>query len=706
MDETISLENLKKFAETLGGKALENVTNYSKGIADSSGVTLKFSEVLKIAGKEATDSIHKLAEEAQNLFSSFLSLTSVGQEVKKAAFGATEVISDMFKKSDIGVSNLVMGTFDLLGVIDKNITGMGKLGDSGLEAGEKITTAFKSISPVLNNIFGSNSKIMNFSNAVLEGRDRVVSLERELISMALAQGRAADVTDQSAERFKDMSEAYVSYVNMSIKAAAETGHTVSSIMELNKALSSIPGSLSDAEQTVKVSRMAAAARMNELEAAKQVADMYTRLGTSEKDATEAMAYMHDKAGDSKLRMEAFNQTVLTVAGSFKMLGDNTNATTNFVGAFDRAFQDSKISPEAMKEVINSVGEGIAKMDTAKKAFISGATGGPGGLAGKFQIDELIATGHMDEVVKKTMTAMQSQFGGPVLTRKDAVDNPALAGELYKQMQYLTGVAGIAKNDEEAYRILEAMKTGVMDMLKPGAAEGEKGLALERQLGKGASLQEQTQTTMMKIHQTLEVARLRQDKFYNTEFKEVDKYLGSIAETMGLSNIRDNRSGRGAMHAGVDMLSHGKERDQMQKPDWSEMMGNAFSVKAGAGDIKSDFLSMLSGGKHTGVATSPSQHTMLQPPPGIEHGVSNIAPGHRTDLGLPALPEVHKMTLPTVPTPGANETTNPSAVEHSFKDMNVNLTIDLGDHKIFNEMIRAELQKDDEALNRQRATGRR
>jgi hypothetical protein len=345
------------------------------------------------------------------------------------------------------------------------------------------------------------------------------------------------------------------------------------------------------------------------------------------------------------------------------------------------------------------------MDTAKKAFISGATGGPGGLAGKFQIDELIATGHMDEVVKKTMTAMQSQFGGPVLTRKDAVDNPALAGELYKQMQ-LIGVAGIAKNDEETYRILEAMKTGVMDMLKPGAAEGEKGLALERQLGKGASLQEQTQTTMMKIHQTLEVARLRQDKFYNTEFKEVDKYLGSIAETMGLSNIRDNRSGRGAIHAGVDMLSHGKERDQMQRPDWDEMMGNAFSVKAGAGDIKGDLFSMLSGGKHAGAATSPSQHTTLQPPPGIERGVSNIAPGHRSDLGLPALPEMHKMTLPTVPTPGANDATNPSAVEHSFKDMNINLAIDLGDHKVFNEMIRAELQKDDEALNRQRATGRR
>jgi hypothetical protein len=690
MDETISLENLKKFAEALGGKTLEAVSEFAKRFEGLSGVTVKFSDILKNVGKEGADHIHQLAEAAQNLFSSFTSLTSVGQKVKEGTFDLLGVME---------------GTFDLLGVIDKNITGMGKLGESGLEAGEKITTAFKSISPVLNNIFGSNSKIMNFSNAVLEGRDRVISLERELISMSLAQGRAADVTDQSGERFKDMSEAYMGYVNMSIKAASETGHTVASIMELNKALSSIPGSLSDTEQTVRVSQMAAAAKMNELEAAKQVADMYTRLGTSEKDATEALAYMHDKAGDSKLRMESFNQTVLNIAGSFKMLGDNTNATTNFVNAFDRAFADSKISPEAMKEVITSVGEGIEKMDTAKKAFISGATGGPGGLAGKFQIDELIATGHMDEVVKKTMTAMQSQFGGPVLTRKDAVDNPALAGELYKQMQYLTGVAGIAKNDEEAYRILEAMKTGVMDMLKPGAAEGEKGLALERQLGKGASLQEQTQTTMMKIHQTLEVARLRQDKFYNTEFKEVDKYLGAIAENMGLSSIRDNRGG--AMHAGVEMLSHGKERSQQQNPDWGEMMGNAFNVKAGAGEgIKNDFFSMLSGGKHA-AATSPTQNTMIhQPPPGAEAGVSNIAPGHRSDLGLPSLPDVHKITLPTVPTLGDNATTNPSGVEHSFKDMNVNLAIDLGDHKVFNEMIKVQIQQEDEALNRQRATGRR
>lgn len=708
MDETINLDNAIKFAESLGGKAKDEAVKWFQTMKDGGKEIVSFSAIHEKMGEEVTKALHAAAQAAQNLFTSFLSLSSIGIEVKEKTSSAVAGIAEIFKQSDIGISNAVMGTFDLLGVIDKSITGMGKLGESGLEASAKMTTAFKSVSPVLNSMFGNNSGIMNFTNAVIEGRDRVISLERELIGMALSQGRVADVSDDTAHRFKDMNESYTDYVNMSIKAATETGQTVASMMDLNKALSAIPGSLSSAEETVKASRLAAAAGMQQLDVAKQLADMYTRLGTSEKDAIENMAYMHDKAGDSKLRFESFNQTVLSIAGSFKMLGDNTNATTNFVNAFDKAFADSKISPEAMKEVITDIGQGIEKMDVAKQAFISGASGGPGGLAGAAQIQELMATGHMDEVIKKTMTVMQAQFGGQIVTRKEAAQNPALAGEWFKQTQYLTQTAGIAKDEKEANRILEAMKTGVMDMFKPGAAEGEKGLALEKQLGRGASLQEKTQTTLMSIHQTLEAGRLRQDQFYSKEFADVDKQLQIMANSMGL--VRDNREGRGAVHAGVRALARGEESAAYKKPDWDEMLGSSFSLGGAGEKAKTDFnsfLTKMSGGK-TPAAHEVAESTMMrhQPPPGATAGISHIAPTHRPESGLPALPDVNKVTLPTLPTLGENEAAGTSSIEHKFKDMNVNLTIDLGDHKVFNEMIRAQIQQEDDASNRQLATGRR
>lgn len=724
MDETINLDNAIRFAESLGGKAKEEAIKWFQTMKDGGKEIVSFATIHNKMGDEVTKALQAAAQAAHELFNQFLSLSSIGSAVKEETGKAVAGIAEIFKQSDIGISNAVMGTFDLLGVIDKSITGMGKLGESGLEASSKMTTAFKSVSPILNSMFGNNSGIMNFTNAVIEGRDRVISLERELINMALSQGRVADVSDDSANSFKGMNESYTDYVNMSVKAATETGQTVASMMDLNKALSAIPGSLSSAEETVKTSRLAAAAGMQQLDVAKQLADMYTRLGTSEKDALENMAYMHDKAGDSKLRFEAFNQTVLSIAGSFKMLGDNTSATTNFVNAFDKAFQDSKISPEAMKEVITDIGTGIEKMDVAKQAFISGASGGPGGLAGAAQIQELMATGHMDEVIKKTMTAMQAQFGGPIVTRKDAANDPALAGEWFKQTQYLTQTAGIAKDEKEANRILEAMKSGVMDMFKPGAAEEEKGSALDRQLGRGASLQKETQTTLMSIHQTLEASRLRQDQFYSKEFGDVDKQLHIMAESMGL--VRDNRKGSGAEHAGVLALARGNEDAAYQKPDWNEMMGNSFSLGGVGEKAKHEFdsfLTKMSGGKPAAAGKAPADTTMIrhhqpvttagispdatmmrqQPPPGTTAGLPHIAPSHRSGLGLPELPDVHKMTLPTLPTLGENETAAQS-IEHKFKDMNLNLTIDLGDHKIINEMIRAEIQKEDQLKTQQQATG--
>jgi hypothetical protein len=233
----------------------------------------------------------------------------------------------------------------------------------------------------------------------------------------------------------------------------------------------------------------------------------------------------------------------------------------------------------MQQVISSMTEGIRTMDRGRQAFISSATGGPGGLAGAFQMELAMQEGRMDEVLSKTMTAMQQQFGSQVLTLKDAAENPALAGEFYKQVQYLTQVAGVAKDDREAYRILEAMQSGVTDMLTPaGEEDGTKALlsATER----GTAEQQRTTSILTSMYQGFERAKLfeaGQISRFNTERNE------ALTERM-----HESIGGSGA--AGVQALgTAGVFRDAIIPRSDLDVINDVFSRFA---EAKQDISSLM------------------------------------------------------------------------------------------------------------------
>ena len=618
-------------------------------------------------GKESislTDISGKLGTEVSNAFSKVINsvtdITKLFGRFNDAATEATSTIKNLFNETissfDTTIRDLNLTGVDIavalepmVGLVDKNITGMGKLGDAGYEAGSKITTAFKSIEPLLSGMLGgNNSPGMKLVSAMTEGSSRVIGMERELIGFAVAQGRVSSALDDSGSRFRNLNEDYRSFTAMTFNAAQATGQTVSSVMDLSKSLSTIPGAVDNGTAIIEVSRLATAVGRDQAEVAKQATEMYTKFGTSIQDATAAIGYIQDKAGDSKLRMEAFNQTVMQISSSFKMLGDNTVATTNFVSAFDKAFEHSKISPEAMKEVITSIGEGVQRMDVAKKAFVSGVTGGPGGLAGAIQMDYAIQEGHVDQVIRKTMLAMQSQFGGQIVTLKDAAQNPALSGELYKQMQYLTQVSGIAKDDQQAYRILEAMKSGVMDNLKPGAGEDEKKDAMGRQMDRGFDLQQQTQGTLMNIHQKMEQMRLRQDDIYHAMLIQNPDIVDNVAGQLGINDTNTVIQMREAEEKSSNKsLPNNMDFEQFTKSLGLDRVAKSMSAH--------EALSVMSGEKSQSKQTLRNiegshvlpPHMEHRPPPESDTGLSIHAMDLRKKIGLtPDIPGHRSPILPT------------------------------------------------------------
>jgi len=109
----------------------------------------------------------------------------------------------------------------------------------------------------------------------------------------------------------------------------------------------------------------------------------------------------------------------------------------------------------------------------------------------------------------TMEAMQRQFGGPPVTLEEVHRTPALAGELLKQVSFLKDVAGIAKTDAEAYRILDAMKTGAPADLAAIREEASEFKPLEDAIDVGNKQQvRQTNVMTMVANHTEALARMQ------------------------------------------------------------------------------------------------------------------------------------------------------------------------------------------------------
>ena len=396
MADEIDIEKIEANLDKLSKGIRDKFEPWLQGLKDVGIKTTDISKVTTQLGEEAGKALTSVLDSVKGYASIFGGFAKEAVEatntVKNFISESISSMDQVMKTHGFVGADIAIAFEPALGLIDKSITGMGKLSDSGYEAGSKISTGFAAVEPILARAFDGNGAAMKMFKAMSEGTSNAVGLQRELVGIAIAQGNAASVIDSSSNSFKNMSEMYRDNAIAAYEVARATGQTVGSVMDLERSVKLIPNALGDKDNLVKISQLATAGMRDETEVGKQLTTMYTRLGTSIDDSVKNLAYIQDQGQNSKLQMESFNNTVMEIAGSFKMLGDNTVATTNFVKAFDTAFAHSQISPEALKSVITSVGEGIQRMDVAKRAFVSGATGGPGGLAGAIQMDYAIQEG--------------------------------------------------------------------------------------------------------------------------------------------------------------------------------------------------------------------------------------------------------------------------------------------------------------------------
>ena len=394
----LSIQQLEDINEKLKSSEL---TNFIQHLKDSHKEVATLGDMSKELGVKVLEAFRNMAVGAEKYAESIKKVIQSYKGVEEGAAKLAEELESSMKEvtgsekmASDGLASLAIqggaALLPLLSNIPESINGMGNLTAASYGAGFQISNSFKEVKPVLQ---AMNTGLANVIGRYGEGADKANIMQRSIVEMAAAQGNLNSMQDGGVLSSTKMNQAYLDMIELVYQSADATGQTVEAMQAFIPEFKSIPDAMSpikiageNMSQMAAASKLATAYGKDQASVAKQLAAVYTSVGLSGEKAFEAINSIYEKAGSSKLRMEAFSSTVMKIAGDFKLFGDNTTAAANIVKSFDTVFKDSKLSPDGIQDVVQGIASGIQGMSTATKAFVSSQSGGPGGIAGAVEMD--------------------------------------------------------------------------------------------------------------------------------------------------------------------------------------------------------------------------------------------------------------------------------------------------------------------------------
>lgn len=241
---------------------------------------------------------------------------------------------------------------------------------------------------------------------------------------------------------------------------------------------------------------------------KAMAEAYENLGNASGKVTDStqkgaqlFGLMTDASNKLNLRFADTSGFLETVAKDFKHIGDNSEGAINILSRFSGALQSTGLTAKGSVEVIGDMVDSIKKLDMGTKAFISAQSGGPGGLQGAFQIENLMRKGKVDEVAKMMQKSLMKQAGGRIYTQEEAGNSPQAAAQFMRQREMIKSGAfgGMAKTDEDASHLLEAFAKGPQAAGQAISASS----ALKNTMGQGGAVQERQLTELQRINNSMD-----------------------------------------------------------------------------------------------------------------------------------------------------------------------------------------------------------
>lgn len=461
-------------------------------------------ESLGESGKNVISSVSNLGQTIVNTFKN--GVTSIESTV-----GALGGLSKAY-----GMLSMTMGTGDIFKTLGKAGQGVGTLSENVNAMGIE----WKALKAAM------GSGLSGITDTMLLNASAGQKAEDSLVSLLSNSGQLNKIFDDNENLIGNMSAQVQIYAKTMSQVAMANNQTLASTLAYAEAFQKIPGVL---EENVSVGN-AASGSINSLSAAMKVASgsgqnmsevilamntAYTELGNSQGEvndkAAKGLKLFSTMSTLSKGLGLEFKETqgfLNGISDKFKLMGDNTEAAAKIMIRFTQSLRDTGLTSTQSIGIIQGMVEGISKLSTGTKAFISSQQGGPGGLQGSIQIDQLLRQGKSDEVMTMVQDTLRKQFGGKIYTQAEGAQSQEAASQFTRQKMMLnSGAFGnlTGGSDEKATRLLEALASGNFNQFKGSPKLGAD--ALESVSRQGNSLQEQGNTILNKIAVNSELTQL-------------------------------------------------------------------------------------------------------------------------------------------------------------------------------------------------------
>ncbi len=512
----------------------ESLNRHQIAVEDATKKIDSFDKVQDIL-HVTLDSAGKILEDIN---SKLKESSSVFTFAATAAFGANE----QFKNLGSDTSNLNTFTKQFDGVINSI---------KNAPAGTAATSLFKDLANAISKIPGGEAVAeivkaggegaVKMATAFLKNADNIMIAQNAMYMMAGSTGNLSNIMDGmngvlsvAGTGLEHINRTSSDYINQLDAIARATGGNREAALVWAGEIGKMPGGL----QAIMEASKGTIDSMNGVEMAmkysagsglawKDMAGLMTQgMHTYNMSAADSVGYTA-RAGEilntfkgKGLLIDDVNKALMSANDTMKNLvfgeANATTMTQNMSSAMEQYVgQLTAVGvPGAQAAVMfDNLTKKMHDLSTGQLAFLSQRTGGPGGLAGSFEMLKLQRE-HPEQAMAKMQEALKKQMGGGELMTLDKLKpgSQADAAKLQREIAMMTqGPLKMAGSRDEALAMLESMsgKGAKEDYTK------DKGKFLEQSIDIGKRREEQQQTKIGEAKMNIEAAQITAGQFtYN------------------------------------------------------------------------------------------------------------------------------------------------------------------------------------------------
>ncbi len=535
-------------ADPIDSKALEELADATDKVAaaneKSAGAADKAASAFKDLGSSSKD----LKERAKDLIDS---IEELGKKLSGKSFTESKDIlinetKKYFSSLDKGAADsalslaLTGAKLTALNVALARTPSSNIFSSLNKEAQDANTESAKAIDSIIKlSGFKPDSTLGKFLTDsvkdVVSRNDQLRQTEMGFYRIMAASGQLNRFTGEVGIGFENMEKKLLAFNDLSYTTAQATGLSADKVAGYAQELLKIPNGM---DKNIQVG---ATREINALEASLKVAtgtgqeyskvidiigSRYNDLNSTTQSSLEYISRVNLATQNLKIPFGMASGYVDDTARSLRFFGDNTQASINILERLTPAFRATGLSINATSELVKDITGNLTSMGLAERSFLSRSSGGPGGLKGAYQIEQLKAEGKFDQIQKMAEESLKKQFGGRIVSLKEATQDEGAARQLTKQVQLVTqGPTKLVKNEEEAYKLFEAMQKGISS---PELITGQQ--ALTQAVDAGSAIQEKQTSQLTLIQNTLEQAN---QYAAITSYSTSRQLESELASTLGL-----------------------------------------------------------------------------------------------------------------------------------------------------------------------------